>query len=413
MAKSDLKILIYSQDGFGLGHLRRNLNIAIRLIQQRPSLSILIIADSPVAPFFELPPECDFVKIPTIVKVDSGVWRTDRLPEQYEHILSIRSEIIKDVALSFRPDVFLVDHMPGGAMGELVQPLEVLKRALPETQIVLGLRDILGAPQTIFDQWSREGAYAAAEQFYDSILVYGCSDLFNVASQYRFPAALLSRTSHCGYICQTPPTPCDFDKNILLKLFARPKGPFVLVTGGGSFDAYSFMRTFLEAVPYVQAKTQFHAMVATGPFMNQKHFVKLTDKARGLPVIVTPTGPEAINLLRRADLVISMGGYNTVSEILFLRKNAIVIPRKGPSAEQTMRCRLMSERNLFATIEHGKLTPKRLARTILAKLNATAGMPEPMIPELTGAHTVSSHIISKTSIGQPAPPLRLTKQIVA
>jgi len=408
MGKSDFKVLIYSQDGFGLGHLRRNLNIAGRLIQQHPSSSILIIADSPVAPFFDLPPECDFVKIPTIIKVDSGIWRTDRLPEQYDHILKIRSEIIKDVALSFKPDVFLVDHMPGGAMGELVQPLEALKRDLPQTKIILGLRDILGAPRTIHDQWNREGAYAAAEQFYDDILVYGCSDLFDVPSKYRFPPELLPRTSHCGYICQTPPSADDLDEEVLLKLFTSPRGPFVLVTGGGGFDAYHFMRTFLEAVPFVQAKIQFHAMVATGPFMRQKHFVRLTEKAIGLPVIVTPTGPDAINLLHRADLVISMGGYNTVSEILFLRKNAIVIPRKGPSAEQTMRCKLMSERNLFASIEHGKLTPKRLARRILKKLNASERMPERMIPEMRGSQNVASFILSKTPGHQLAPELGLS-----
>ena len=73
------RLLIYSQDGFGLGHLRRNINIAYQIRTWSPSTSILIVADSPAAPFFTLPPQCDFVKIPTLVKVDAGIWRSDRL----------------------------------------------------------------------------------------------------------------------------------------------------------------------------------------------------------------------------------------------------------------------------------------------------------------------------------------------
>jgi predicted glycosyltransferase len=111
-----------------------------------------------VAPFFKLPPRCDFIKIPTIVKVDTGIWRPDRLPMNYQELLKIRSEIIQNVALGFRPHFFLVDHMPHGALGELARPLQVLKQQCPETKIVLGLRDILGAPDTIQKQWKNEGA---------------------------------------------------------------------------------------------------------------------------------------------------------------------------------------------------------------------------------------------------------------
>ncbi len=65
--------------------------------------------------------------------------------------------------------------------------------------------------------------------------------------------------------------------------------------------------------------------------MAQSQFQLLTRKVAGLPVVVTPTGPDAIHLLKRADLVVSMGGYNTIGEILRFRKEAIVVPRSAPS----------------------------------------------------------------------------------
>ena len=46
------RILMYSQDSYGLGHLRRVTTLANTLVSERPDLSVLLVVDSPVAPFF-------------------------------------------------------------------------------------------------------------------------------------------------------------------------------------------------------------------------------------------------------------------------------------------------------------------------------------------------------------------------
>ena len=182
--------------------LFRSLNICTQIKKLHARASCLIIADSPVAPFFKLPPHCDFIKIPTIVKVDTGIWRPDRLSVGYRELLAIRSDMIRNVAVSFQPDVFLVDHMPHGALGELAEPLQVLKAQSPDTRIVLGIRDILGAPEVIRRQWEKEGAFAAIEQFYDAVLIYGCADVFDAFAEYAFPPFLIDKIQYCGYICR-------------------------------------------------------------------------------------------------------------------------------------------------------------------------------------------------------------------
>src|SRR5262249_58423217 len=92
-----------------------------------PDVSTLVVADSPAAPFFALPPRCDFVKIPTLVKIDAGIWRSDRLTLDHREVLAIRTRLLEGLIESFRPDLMLVDHMPHGIVGELTGPLRLLR----------------------------------------------------------------------------------------------------------------------------------------------------------------------------------------------------------------------------------------------------------------------------------------------
>ena len=47
------RVMIYSHDTFGLGHLRRSRAIANRLVERHPDASIVIISGSPVIGSFE------------------------------------------------------------------------------------------------------------------------------------------------------------------------------------------------------------------------------------------------------------------------------------------------------------------------------------------------------------------------
>ena len=47
------RILMYSQDGFGLGHMRRTTSIANQIASLRNDASILTMADSRLGQYFE------------------------------------------------------------------------------------------------------------------------------------------------------------------------------------------------------------------------------------------------------------------------------------------------------------------------------------------------------------------------
>ena len=90
-----------------------------------------------------------------------------------------------------------------------------------------------------------------------------------------------------------------------------------------------------------------------------------------------------------------MAGYNTISEIMWFRKKAIVIPRPGPSAEQTMRTRLMAARGLFNTIHPHHLTPESLAAALTERIAAPGGIDERNLPPLDGASQAAAHMLAE------------------
>lgn len=394
-----LRVLIYSQDGLGLGHLRRNLSITLQLKRLCPDASVLIIADSPAAPFFELPPKCDFVKIPTIVKVDYGVWRSNRLNIDSLDIFPVRSEVIKNVALSFQPHIFLVDHMPQGAHGELARPLKMIRRYSPHTRMMLGLRDILGGPEDICRQWRKENAYAIMETYYDQVLIYGCRDIFDAALAYRFPPAVLAKCRYCGYVAREDDAG-EFANRAIRKYLPKAEERLVLVTGGGGHDASRFMDVFLDTIRHLQDEIPLIAIISTGPFMKPEFVDLLRQKARGLPVTIATLGGDVVHFMKRSDLVISMAGYNTFGEILRFRKNAIIIPRSGPSAEQTMRTDLFRSRALFSDLHPANLRVETLSSLVRERLTRGGPMHEEQIPDLNGAQNAAAAMLEGASMSR-------------
>jgi predicted glycosyltransferase len=74
--------------------------------------------------------------------------------------------------------------------------------------------------------------------------------------------------------------------------------------------------------------------------------------------------PEPMRLLMQADYVVSMGGYNSVSEILSLQKNALIVPRTAPRREQLIRAERLAAMGLLDVAHPGKLTPEVIGRWV-------------------------------------------------
>ena len=363
-AENKSRIVIYSQDSLGLGHLRRNSRLSQRLLAEARESSVLLLADSPVAPFFRLPDGVDHIKLPSIRKIRAGVWQPTRLRVEAEDLRLLRADLLRAAVVGFRPDLVLVDHMPVGAQGELLPALEALKHAVPDCFIVLGLRDILDTEHVIVDTWRRDGAYDALRRYYDRVLIYGTRALFDTARTYRLPET--ARGIHyCGYVAgEDPIEPASEIRRQLL--FDRER--FVLVAAGGGADGHSLMRAYLRAIRLLGCRADFATLMAVGVNARPEVFRELKAEARGLPVQVVPYLEDYTSWLAAADLIVCMAGYNTLSEVCAFRKKALVVPRSGPSAEQRMRAQLFAKMAMIDMIDPRDLSPNSLAQRLVADL---------------------------------------------
>ena len=380
------RLLMYSHDGLGLGHLRRARNIAREVLALEPESSILVVADSPATPFFPALPGVDYLKLPTVVKGDIDHWRAETLQLGTDELVSLRSTIIRHTFCEFRPDVVLVDHMPLGALGELKSMLDSVAGRRRRPALFLGLRDVLDRPQVIRRVWRELGGYEYLAS-YDAVLIYGCRELYDAESAYRLsPTAQWVR--YCHYVAPEAAAPVG-----------RPPHsgdvPFILVMMGGGGDGFPVAKAFLDALPTLLQQTELQALILTGPNIPAAQREALVAQSAGYPVDVRCE--DATPWLQVASAVVTMAGYNSLCEVLSWRKRALVVPRSGPSAEQRIRSELFSRRGLIRVLDPADLTPDRLAAE-LARLLYGDDIPElANIPPLDGARQAAMLLLDRSA----------------
>ena len=274
----------------------------------------------------------------------------------------------------FRPHLVLVDKVPNGIKGELTKSIAWLKENHPKSKLILGLRDILDDPGHVRKLWERRKFYEVLDNYYDSIWVFGSAKIYDMVEEYDFPESIAQKLNYCGYIMQSPAL--RDPEAVRRELGIDPDKKFVLVTAGGGGDGYDVMKTFLKTSKNLLGAAtsgsdrSFQSLLVLGPDMPKHRQERLMMRAKQTPgvVKVLEFSTEMFNYMNAADLVVCMGGYNTVCEILSLEKPAIVVPRVAPVNEQWIRARRMHALGLVDVLHPEELTPEELGAKIMRGL---------------------------------------------
>ncbi len=343
-ATKSSRILLYSHDTFGLGHIRRCRTLANAITASNTNVSALILTGSPVAGRFTFPERVDHVRLPGVTKMTDGSYMSETLGMGIDETTSLRSGLIKATIQHFDPDLIIVDKEPTGFRGELLPSLEWLKAHRPETQIVLGLRDVLDDPDVLAKEWDRKGALEAAEKFYNEMWVYGLKSIYDPTQGLALSDAAKSRIHWTGYLRR---------ENI--EDTTIQSDPYVLVTPGGGGDGAAMVDHVLSAYENDPDLTP-SAVLVYGPFLTgdtRAAFEKRVEKLNGR---VTSVGFDSRmeSLMSGALGVVAMGGYNTFCEILSFDKPAIIIPRTVPRLEQYIRASRSEELGLIRMIHKSR-----------------------------------------------------------
>ena len=196
------RVLIYSHDSFGLGHLRRCRAIAHSLVDADPAVSILILSGSPIIGSFDFRSRVDFVRVPGVIKLRNGEYVSLNLHIEIDEMLAMRSSIIRHTADIFDPELLIVDKEPLGLRGEVRDTLDLLQRR--GTALVLGLRDVMDDPEALESEWERKQAVPAVEEYYDEIWVYGLPEVCDPLAGLSVPRSVRERITYTGYLRRTP-----------------------------------------------------------------------------------------------------------------------------------------------------------------------------------------------------------------
>ncbi|MEN2979215.1 glycosyltransferase [Tistrella bauzanensis] len=326
------RVLIYSHDSFGLGHLRRCREIAHGLVGAFPDMSVLILSGSPIIGSFDFRTRTDFVRVPGVIKLRNGDYTSLKLKMDIDHILKLRGAIIERTAEVFEPDVFIVDKEPLGLRGEVARTLKRLKRR--GTRLVLGLRDVMDEPAQLAPEWKRKRVLPALRDLYDDIWVYGLPEIHDPLEGIDLPADVRAKMTYTGYLRRAAPQGAVSER---IQTLVEGE-PYILVTTGGGGDGEELIDWVIQAYEQHGDRLPHRAVLVLGPFMSREARERFGARAHKLDRVDTITFDARIEtLMAGAEGVVAMGGYNTFCEILSLDKRAIIVPRTEPRLEQFIR----------------------------------------------------------------------------
>jgi predicted glycosyltransferase len=333
----DARILMYSHDTFGLGHLRRCRTIAHSLVEDFRGLNVLIISGATIAGAFDYRARVDFVKIPSVIKLRNGEYTSMERHVDLADTLKMRASIIRSTAEMFQPDMFIVDKEPMGLRGEVEETLSYLKTR--GTTLVLGLREVMDAPDLLEAEWKKNDVLRKIGMLYDMVWVYGPPDFYDPLSGLDVPANVRAKMKFVGFLQRGLPRVEEPDH--------KPKGDYLLVTTGGGGDGAELIHQVLHA--YQQNPSLTHrALIVLGPYMPAKKRRKLMRKGAAIPFIeMIEFDNRMEELIAGAKAVVAMGGYNTYCEILSFDKPALIVPRVAPRQEQLIRARRAAQLGLI------------------------------------------------------------------
>jgi predicted glycosyltransferase len=382
------KILVYSHDTFGLGNIKRMLDISKHLVATHANASVLIVSGSPMVHAFRIPTRIDYIKLPCLSRTLSGAYDVKYLDLGYEDTIRLRTNLLTNALLDFSPDLILVDKKPLGVSNELSAGLELLQRRALLPKLVLLLRDILDSPETTAEVWNKHGYHEAVQSFYDQVLVVGSEEVFDLTGEYQFPDSTRSKVQFCGYL-RRDRGPHKRDQ--IRRELRIDDEPLVLVTAGGGEDGYHLLSTYLQGLHTLSSDTRIKTLLVCGPEMSELHRRRIHQSANFPGLTIQDFTNDMMDCMDAADLIVSMGGYNTICEILTLRKRAIIVPRVRPVQEQWIRAHRMERLGLLRTIHPDELTPTEMMRAVVEELRTDRVGPQSVYEiDLDGMSRIAS-----------------------
>jgi predicted glycosyltransferase len=222
--------------------------------------------------------------------------------------------------------------------------------------------------------------YELLDDVYDLILVYGQRSVCDVAEEYELSSRAAAKIRYVGYLSGTNASGLAPDVRNELGLRSEH---LVVVTAGGGGDGYDLLRALAEGIRRAGRPLPFDCVAISGPLMAKGQREELRASLQGRAGVHYREFVDDLPAhLAAADLIVSMGGYNTVCEVFDSGRPALIVPRTQPRREQLIRAQALERRGLVSLLDPTLLSPQRLMSEIVRLLFEPT--PPARRPEMTG-----------------------------
>jgi predicted glycosyltransferase len=213
--------------------------------------------------------------------------------------------------------------------------------------------------------------------------VYGDINVFNVAEAYRLPPEITAKLHYVGYIARPGcacPTPSGNNGDGVRR---------VLVTVGGGTDGHRLIDQYLTDPVERVGALDVHTTIVGGPDLPRSAAEQFRRRAAAFRNVVwRDVLPCMCCEYKRSNVILTMGGYNAMIEVLQSGRPMLVYPRVEPRLEQYIRTRKFASLQLCEGLDPNCVTPARIRAAVERLLVHGAATPT-YRPALDGLDNVT------------------------
>ena len=317
------RVLIFTHDGRGLGHLRRLSRIA-RVLQGK--CAVLFITGHRDAEWL-VPSTCEYIHVPSLDSLDqyqSRQWgRRPFWESAKEEGIALRQALLNATVRSFNPDAIIVDFLPIGKNEELFHLLDTSNAA--KYFIIRGVLDTLEQVRSIV--LTNKGEYLL-EQRYDRIFVTADPAVIDVREEYQLSDVIASKLVYTGYVVDR----VDPEERQRVRLQRElPAGvKWVVCSAGGGKDGEHLIERCYD-LTHIYPEVYFDIVIGPRSRLRMEESCRRTDGR----VRIIRQDSQLPLLHASADVAICRGGYNSLLECVSGSARVITVPIPGDN-EQLM-----------------------------------------------------------------------------
>jgi len=368
------RVAFYSHDTQGLGHVRRTSLLARAVVEADPGADVLLLSGAAEATSLPLPERTEVVTLPRVGKDPERGYGPRAWGGTLDDVVRVRSGVLDGALAAFRPDVLVVDKVPLGVGGELLPALRRL-RDTGGTACVLGLRDVLDTPEVAVREWDEQRSTSVIERFFDEVWVYGDARVYDPLTEYALPGHVAARTVFTGYLGRGRAADIRAGEARAVEGPRPAEGPYVLCLVGGGQDGAALAEAFAAA----PLPGGVRGVLVTGPYLPAATRDRLRAAAAGRDDLdVHAFVRDVVPLVEGAAAVVTMGGYNSVCEVLASGRPGLVVPRTHPRAEQLVRACRLADLGLLDVLV-GDITPARVGAWLARAVDRAAVRARPEV----------------------------------